>query len=518
MLQRILSPKDMTDQETRRLIEPASVGLVVLSIGLIWLELQDSPLTTTAKWVILCAASLIGYVVFLFVSSSRVPERLQRWKWLILALNSLCINLGFIVFPAELKFFIHMGLIFVTAITVIVWEHRIALLFIFASMLAPVWQIWAEKIPFGAMAHDIGFFVLALVIVETFRRLNQVNMNRIRRLESVNEFARQIGSSIEREKVIATVGEAIQKVMQADTFFLGSVQGDHILLHVIYDDGEYFEPATVPMAGSLSGWVVRNQRSLFIADMRLDVKLEGVQKILTGNNRDNECWMGVPMRTKHVDGLIAIASYRPYGFDRTDLELLEILAQHTALALDNAHHHTEVEEQSKRDSLTGVYNHGHIVQTLRNECEKAARDHTPVSLIMLDIDYFKQYNDNYGHQAGDNVLIALSNAVREHIKVTDALGRWGGEEFTIVLPGATGQQAMQIAVRIQKTIQSVKLTHRNQLLPFPTVSQGVAVFPFETNDVDQLIHIADQRLYVAKERGRNQVEPRPDHWDKIKAE
>ena len=127
---------------------------------------------------------------------------------------------------------------------------------------------------------------------------------------------------------------------------------------------------------------------------------------------------------------------------------------------------------------------------------------------MLDVDNFKQYNDTYGHLVGDLVLLALSSAMRQHVKGSDAVGRWGGEEFAISLPGANGQQALQVALRIQGTMAGLTVEDATGIsIPAPTVSQGIAVFPREASDVVALIHLADKRLYVAKDRGRNQVEP-----------
>lgn len=248
--------------------------------------------------------------------------------------------------------------------------------------------------------------------------------------------------------------------------------------------------------------------------MRKNVDPEGVNIVLIGKNKNSLSWMGVPMLAEHVTGVVSIGSYKPNSFDRTDFDLLENLAQQAALALDNAFHHAEVKAQSRTDSLTGVYNHNYIVNILRREAET-----TPpfLSLIMLDVDYFKKYNDLYGHMVGDQVLILLTKTIHEHIKDTDAVGRWGGEEFVIVLPKTNGRQAFAIAERIQKNMSTLLLRGRNgEYLPAPTVSQGIAVFPHDTNDVDHLIDLADQRLYLAKERGRNQVEPAggPDdeHW------
>jgi diguanylate cyclase (GGDEF)-like protein len=139
-----------------------------------------------------------------------------------------------------------------------------------------------------------------------------------------------------------------------------------------------------------------------------------------------------------------------------------------------------------------------------------------LSVIMLDIDFFKQYNDAYGHLAGDEILTKLCDTIRCHIKRADAVGRWGGEEFAISLPNTSGAQAMQVADRIRETMAGMNLQGQNQeTIPVPTVSQGIAVFPSEADEIFKLIDLADHRLYIAKERGRNQIEPAVSHWARL---
>ncbi len=138
---------------------------------------------------------------------------------------------------------------------------------------------------------------------------------------------------------------------------------------------------------------------------------------------------------------------------------------------------------------------------------------------MLDIDFFKQYNDTYGHLVGDRVLKTLCTAIRHHIKQSDAVGRWGGEEFVISLSGATGSQALQVAERVGQTMAQLRVEDRDQrTIPVPTVSQGIAIFPFEADEIYQLIDLADRRLYIAKARGRNQIEPPASHWENSEKE
>jgi diguanylate cyclase (GGDEF)-like protein len=211
---------------------------------------------------------------------------------------------------------------------------------------------------------------------------------------------------------------------------------------------------------------------------------------------------------------MAIASYRPNAFHRSDMELLSNMARHAALALDNAFRHAQVEEQSYLDSLTGAYNHRHFLLLLAELGDEALRSGNPLSLIMLDVDHFKQYNDRYGHLAGDAVLRALCHTIKSHFKRTDVLGRWGGEEFSIALPNARGDQARQVADRVRATMATLEISGlQEKTFPAPTVSQGIAEFPVEVQDVIGLVDLADHRLYVAKERGRDQVEPSHSHWD-----
>jgi diguanylate cyclase (GGDEF)-like protein len=226
--------------------------------------------------------------------------------------------------------------------------------------------------------------------------------------------------------------------------------------------------------------------------------------------------MGVPLQASNVTGIISLGSYRPNAFDSGDMELLSNLAQHVSLALDNNIRHAQVEEQARLDSLTGVFNHGYFLRKLSEQAQEAVETQAPLSLIMLDIDYFKLFNDVYGHLVGDRILKTLCTAIKHHIKQTDAVGRWGGEEFVISLPGATGLDALRVAERIGQTMALLRIEDREQqAIPVPTVSQGVAVYPAEADDIYRLIDLADRRLYTAKDRGRNQVEPDASHWDSI---
>jgi len=298
-------------------------------------------------------------------------------------------------------------------------------------------------------------------------------------------------------------------------YYLGIFEEGQLSLPLFYDDGEYFSNMKLPVDGTLSGWVIEHQQPLLMSDLREEADLEGVKLVIVGRERTSLSWMGVPMITAHMKGILAVASYRPNAFSHTDMELLENLGQQAALALDNAYHHDQVEKQARLDSLTQVYNHGYFLHLLEQEAEICKASGVGMSLIMLDIDHFKQYNDSYGHLAGDKVLVKITRVIQNHIHPTDYVGRWGGEEFCVLLPDTTGAQAHQIAHRIQQKINQMSLKSSEGLnLHMPTLSQGIAVYPNETDDIIELVDLADQRLYIAKERGRNQIEPSPEYWEK----
>jgi diguanylate cyclase (GGDEF)-like protein len=234
----------------------------------------------------------------------------------------------------------------------------------------------------------------------------------------------------------------------------------------------------------------------------------GITRKIVGQPKLSQCWIGAPLiASGHTIGILVAASYKQHAFDSEDLNLLEDIANLTAMALDNSSHHATVKHQSQMDSLTNTLNHGSFITELDKAITLAQKDRHPLSVIMLDIDGFKAYNDQYGHLVGDEVLIVLAETIALDIKSTDFIGRWGGEEFAIALPHTNREQAHIAAERVRTSVKDLKLFDRegNNIQP-PTVCQGIAFFPDEAGDSFNLIDVADQRLYVAKKRGRDQIE------------
>lgn len=169
----------------------------------------------------------------------------------------------------------------------------------------------------------------------------------------------------------------------------------------------------------------------------------------------------------------------------------------------------ELERISFVDGLTGIANRRYFDEFLRREVERAAREQTPLSLIMIDIDFFKAYNDTYGHLAGDDCLKQVASSLRNTVRrPTDLVARYGGEEFAVILPNTSLEGAIRVAEKLRQNIEALKLPH----LGSPqegclTISLGVASSSTETKDIPTtLIAKADSALYSAKRSGRNRVE------------
>lgn len=166
----------------------------------------------------------------------------------------------------------------------------------------------------------------------------------------------------------------------------------------------------------------------------------------------------------------------------------------------------QLQEMANKDGLTGLYNHRYFHEQLSKDFLRARRYHESLSCVLLDIDYFKKFNDTHGHQTGDVVLSTLGRVIEESIRDSDLAARYGGEEFAIVLYYTDGPTAYQVAERLRQKVQDHEVHDKDNALHV-TISVGVATFPSQQiHDSKELIECADKALYQAKENGRNRVE------------
>lgn len=223
---------------------------------------------------------------------------------------------------------------------------------------------------------------------------------------------------------------------------------------------------------------------------------------------DTEEFITVPLKAKDrvIGVILADNVYTKEPITKDDIRLLTMFANQAGMAIENAHLYEKTVIQSQTDSLTRLWNHGYFHYKLGELLEKANKENLCLSLIMLDLDNFKIYNDKLGHQAGDEILIKISGIIRESCRKDDFACRYGGEEFVIILPQTKKEEAYIIAERIRKNIEEFPFKHED-VLPGQrlTVSLGIASFPENGVSKQDLIMYADKKLYEAKSLGKNRT-------------
>jgi diguanylate cyclase (GGDEF)-like protein len=204
-------------------------------------------------------------------------------------------------------------------------------------------------------------------------------------------------------------------------------------------------------------------------------------------------------------GIVHLSAHSSAGLTDVTQRLAQAVAEQLALALANLRLRDTLRRQSIRDPLTGLFNRRYLEETLEREVQRAARSNSPLGVIMLDIDHFKQFNDSSGHEAGDVLLSALGQFLLQCTRGSDIACRYGGEEFALILPDAPLAATRQRAEDMRQSIAQLQMEHRGQRLGPISVSLGVAAFPDHGQNKEVLLRLADAALYQAKHEGRNRV-------------
>jgi len=204
--------------------------------------------------------------------------------------------------------------------------------------------------------------------------------------------------------------------------------------------------------------------------------------------------------------LLGTLAFEPNAFSQRDADMLARFSSSAAMAMENARLYAEAKALSIRDGLTGLYNRRHFEEVMTVEGARSIRHQQPVSLLFLDVDHFKHYNDTQGHLMGDGLLKQLAGVILKRVRITDIVCRYGGEEITLILPHTNKANARIVAEDIRKRIEAYPFTHReSQPLGAVTVSIGIAECPADSKVPVEMIRLADTALYEAKQAGRNRV-------------
>jgi len=205
-----------------------------------------------------------------------------------------------------------------------------------------------------------------------------------------------------------------------------------------------------------------------------------------------------------VYGVLKVYSQKEDYFDMDDFRILEIIATTTAISIENISLFKTTQELALKDPLTGIYTRRAFEDKMDEEILVSARTKKPFSLAIIDIDHFKKINDTYGHQVGDEILKYMANMIKSSMREFDFIARYGGEEFALIMPQTDKKTALQVLRELTNLIKNYSPVVDENIIKI-TVSIGVSEFPLEALSKSQIIRVADERLYKAKNEGRDRI-------------
>ncbi len=322
-------------------------------------------------------------------------------------------------------------------------------------------------------------------------------------IETIYETSRTLVEKLNRDEVVEEILNIVQKILGYNFFSLFILKdANSVSLLGEIKDGEkikYTEPK-VETRKKVTGGVVIWGKPVRIFDVTkepdYDINPDGIKSFLA-----------VPMLSRgKVIGVMEACSTRAGAFLEQDERIFSILAGSSALAIENALLHQMTEELTIVDELTGLYNYRYFTRKLRTELKRAQRYEHPLSVIMVDIDWFKRCNDTYGHLFGNMVLQELALRIKESVRDVDLVCRYGGEEFVVILPLTKKADAQMIGERIRQRVERDEFGNNRESSKVKiTVSLGVASYPENGLTAKELIGKMDQALYLAKGHGKNLV-------------
>ncbi|MDD5561451.1 MAG: diguanylate cyclase [Candidatus Omnitrophica bacterium] len=363
---------------------------------------------------------------------------------------------------------------------------------------------------------------LALTQAENIKeQINVINVE----IEKVRDFSLSLKFKITRydnlKKVIEDLTrslrlEVVVKVLSSTVYSLISNSSGIVLfylldnhsqkLNLIHSIKEDNQTAIRSKEGDIFDyWVLRHSRELIIEDLKNDFRFD-LDAIRSREMRPVLSLISSPLISHHsLLGLLRLERDKSGSFNQDDLRFLSLVSGLGAVALENSLLFQKTQDLAIHDDLTGLYTRQYFIGRLKDEAKRCQRLDQRLALMMIDIDFFKQYNDKFGHTAGDIVLKKVSFLLKGGLsELNPLLCRFGGEEFLVMLPGIDKKKANAVAEELRQKIEKEKILLRRQNTSI-TVSIGLACFPLDTKDDDELIQQADKAMYDAKRKGRNRV-------------
>lgn len=335
----------------------------------------------------------------------------------------------------------------------------------------------------------------------------EVLKRRSEEVATLGEFGRLLQSCLNSEEAYRIIQSYCHKLFP---YFSGGVYLTAAARNLVQIVTSWGEPgASEPSFAPDECWALRGGRMHFVAEQNMPAQCGHMP------HHPELSYFCLPLMAQgEAMGILHIECQSDIEFEHSEdweefkksrQELASAVAEHVALALANLQLRETLRTQSIRDPLTGLFNRRYMEESLQREVLRASRTNATIGILLLDIDHFKQYNDTFGHEAGDAVLKGIGRLLQKQVRGDDIACRFGGEEFVLIMPGALPEVAQQRAERVREAVRHLTVNFHGQTLGSITVSIGVAIYPLQGSDAESVLQCADKALYRAKESGRDQA-------------
>ncbi len=326
---------------------------------------------------------------------------------------------------------------------------------------------------------------------------------RNRELGLLNVMGDMLESCLTVQEAYSVLAQSARKLFPDDDGLLYAMRTGSSFAEVVTAWGDIRAETVEPVLTLDDCWALRRGRTHVVQDMQSDMICRHVMR--QPSNGLPQSYTCAPLIAQsELLGVLHLSS-KTGPLPESRQRLAVTVAEHLALTLSSLRLRERLQEQAIRDPLTGLYNRRYLTESLERELRRAQRRQNEVGVIMLDLDHFKQVNDHYGHDVGDALLRALAEYLQRHVRGEDIVCRYGGEEFTLILPDATMERARERAEQLCQGIIGLTVQHENQTYSDLSASFGVAVFPKHGSTAEMILKAADAALGQAKVQGRRRV-------------
>jgi diguanylate cyclase (GGDEF)-like protein len=330
--------------------------------------------------------------------------------------------------------------------------------------------------------------------------------------------SRTIGTHLDMQEMLRQVIGIIKKSLPLDriSVYLLDEQGEKLDL-IFFSGLTVQQKVSLEIGEGTPGRILENGEHVHIHDLSLFYETFNDFIHCPGEDKRDGSYIGIALKVHNTTiGVFGMDNASKFGLNVDDMDFMTILSHQLAAGIEKSRLFDKIQRMSQHDGLTGLYNHRMFQEKLYQEISRRGRSHKPLSLMMIDIDHFKQFNDNFGHQAGDAVLREMSKIIMSQSRsnTIDICCRYGGEEFAVIMPELELHNAVKVAERLRQSVQSsVFAVQDKQLNGEVTISIGIASI-MDDDDItpEELVKKADDALYLSKRNGRNKVSYSPsDH-------